>query len=98
MHHPPCLKLEANQAFYALAVLAHNLLQALKLIELDDSQQAMSLHSIVYSLICVPAALSTHANYRTATFCLAGDLLAWFRKHVMARFPRRRPGRPRDGT
>lgn len=98
LHHPPCLKLEANQAFYALAVLAHNLLQALKLIELDDSQQAMSLHSIVYNLICVPAALSTHANYRTATFCLAGDLLAWFRKHVMARFPRRRPGRPRDGT
>ena len=34
LHRPPCLSLEANRAFYALAALAYNVLTALKLLEL----------------------------------------------------------------
>lgn len=98
LHRPPCLKLIANQTFYTLAVLAHNLMQAFKLIELGDEDQSMSLRSVIFQLITIPVTLSTHANYRKATFCLPVRIMKWFRRFVSEHFPPRTAGRPKDGA
>ncbi len=40
LHHPPCQNLIANQAFYALGMLAHNLLVSLRVLDCHDDQQS----------------------------------------------------------
>ncbi len=47
LHHPPCQNLIANQAFYALGMLAHNLLVSLRVLDLPDDQQSWRLTSII---------------------------------------------------
>src|SRR6266850_4720960 len=39
LHHPPCMGLLANQAFYAIAMLAYNLLTSLRILDLPDEAQ-----------------------------------------------------------
>ena len=40
LHHPPCQDLIANQAFYAIAMLAYNVLISLKVLDLPDEAQS----------------------------------------------------------
>ena len=40
LHHPPCKALIANQAFYAIGMLAYNVLISLKLLDLPDDAQS----------------------------------------------------------
>ena len=98
LHHPPCSKLVANQMFYTLTILAHNLLQAFKLIELEDDYQSWTLRSIITNLVTVPVSVSTHANARKATFSLNERIMKWFRRYIEKHFPRRGPGRPKNGS
>ena len=98
LHHPPCLQLKANQVFYALAILAHNLMQAFKLLDLDDACQTWTLRSIILHLVTIPVSVSTHANYRIATVCVARGWVPWVRRFISLHFPRRAPGRPKDDS
>lgn len=70
LHHPPCLSLLANRAFYAFATLAYNVLTALKLLELTDEQQTWRVRTIIRHLLTVPATLVCHANRRKLRICL----------------------------
>jgi hypothetical protein len=51
LHHPPCSDLVANQAFYAIAMLAYNVLISLKLLELPDEAQSWRIATLIRQLI-----------------------------------------------
>jgi hypothetical protein len=96
LHHPPCLSLIANRAFYALATLAYNVLTALKVLELDDEQQSWRVRTIVRHLLTVPATLVCHANRRKLRICLPAGMMRWWRLFFMRFIPRRKRGEGTD--
>lgn len=98
LHHPPCLSLVANRAFYALATLAYNLLTALKVLELDDEHQSWRVRSLIRYLLTVPAAQITHANRRQLRICVPAGLMRWWRLFLARLVPRRKRGEGLDET
>jgi len=94
LHHPPCKDLTANQAFYALGMLAYNILVTLKLLDLPDEAQAWRLHTIIRYLLTVPVTVSTHARYEVARICIPAGWLRWWRLFIDQWVPKRKPGRP----
>lgn len=92
LHHPPCLSLIANRAFYVLATLAYNILTALKVLELDDEHQTWRVRSIIRHLLTVPATLVCHANRRRLRICLPAGMMRWWRLFLARLAPRRKPG------
>ena len=61
LHHPPCKDLIANQAFYAIAMLAYNVLISLKVLDLPDDAQSLA-HSHDHSLPADRAGQCEHAR------------------------------------
>ena len=96
LHHPPCLSLTANRAFYALATLAYNVLTALKVLDLDDGQQSWRARSIIRHLLTIPATLVCHANRRRLKLCIPAGLLNWWRLFLAKFVPRRKRGEGTD--
>lgn len=92
LHHPPCLALNANRMFYAIASLAHNLLQALKLLRLGDDAQTWRNRTIIRNAITVPATQVSHANRLKLKVCVPAGLLRWWRLFVQDHIPRRKRG------
>jgi hypothetical protein len=82
MHHPPCKSLAANQAFYALGTLAHNLLQAIKLIHLPDHEQPVRIRTLLHTLMLIPVQFKRHARKLKAVCCVSSQWLPWWRKFV----------------
>lgn len=79
MHHPPCKSLAANQAFYALGTLAHNLLQAIKLIHLPDHEQPIRIRTLLHVLMLIPVQFKRHARKLKAVCCVSSQWLPWWR-------------------
>ncbi len=96
LHHPPCLSLIANRAFYALATLAYNILTALKVLELTDEQQTWRVRTIIRHLLTVPATLVSHANRRKLRICLPAGMMRWWRLFLATFVPRRKRGEGTD--
>ena len=94
LHHPPCKDLIANQAFYAIARLAYNLLTSLKVLDLPDDAQDWRIRTIIRYLLTVPVSVSTHARYDVARLCIPAGWLRWWRLFVEQWVPKRKPGRP----
>ena len=94
LHHPPCKELLANQAFYAIAGLACNVLISLKVLDLPDDAQGWQIKTIIRYLLTVPVSVSTHARYETAHICIPAGWLRWWRLFVDRWVPKRSPGRP----
>ncbi len=94
LHHPPCKNLIANQAFYAIGMLAYNLLITLKLLDLPEDAQTWRIHSLICYLLTVPVSVSTHARYAVARICVPAGWLRWWRLFVQQWVPKRKPGRP----
>ena len=94
LHHPPCQELLANQAFYAIAGLAYNVLISLKVLDLPDDAQGWQIKTIIRYLLTVPVSVSTHARYETAHICIPAGWLRWWRLFVDRWVPKRSPGRP----
>ena len=92
LHHPPCLALKANRMFYAIAALAHNLLQALKLLRLGDAAQTWRNRTIIRNVITVPATQVNHANRLRLKVCVPAGLLRWWRLFVENWIPKRKRG------
>lgn len=80
LHHPPCLSLVANQAFYALGAIAYNVLVALKLLELPVACHRWSLRRLIRHLLCVPAKLSRHARGLVLRLFCPLDWLDWWHR------------------
>jgi hypothetical protein len=94
LHHPPCEKLIANQAYYALAILSYNILTAMKLLELEEHQQGWRIRTLIRNLLTVPVTVSTHARYTRALIRVPSSLLRVWRLFVQEWIPKRKPGRP----
>lgn len=94
LHHPPCQELVANQAFYAIATLAYNILISLKLLDLPDDAQGWQVKTIIRYLLTVPVSVSRHARYQTAHICIPAGWLRWWRLFVDRWLPKRPAGRP----
>lgn len=80
LHHPPCKSLAANQVFYALGALAHNLLQAIKLIHLPDHEQPIRIRTLLHVLMLIPVTFKRHARQLKAVCCVNSRWLPWWRK------------------
>ena len=80
MHHPPCKSLAANQVFYALGSLVHNLLQAIKLIHLPDHEQPIRIRTLLHILMLIPVTFKRHARQLKAVCCVNSRWLPWWRK------------------
>ena len=93
LHHPPCKDLIANQAFYAIAMLAYNVLISLKMLELPDDAQGWRIRTTIRHLLTVPVSVSTHARYEVARICIPAGWLRWWRLFVEQWIPKRKPGR-----
>jgi hypothetical protein len=94
LHHPPCKDLIANQVFYAIAMLAYNVLISFKILDLPEDAQRWRIHSLIRYLLTVPVSVSTHARYEVARICVPAGWLRWWRLFVDQWVPKRKPGRP----
>jgi len=94
LHHPPCSDLMANQAFYAIAMLAYNLLVSLKVLDLPDAAQGWRIQTTIRHLLTLPVTVSTHARYDVARICIPAGWLRWWRLFVDQWVPKRKSGRP----
>lgn len=94
LHHPPCSALIANQAFYAIAMLAYNILISLRVLDLPDEAQSWRIQTIIRHLLTVPVSVSRHARYEVAHICVPAGWLRWWRLFVDKWLPKRKPGRP----
>lgn len=94
LHHPPCLRLRANQMFYALAMLAYNLLQAIKLLELPDDCQGWRLKTLLAKLLVLPARLQRRSRQMVARLLVPAVWLEWWRQLLGRLWPQWGPGRP----
>ena len=79
LHHPPCQSLIANQMFYAIGILAHNLLAAFKALHLEDEQQGWRPRTLIRHLLTLPVRISCHARYVRAWICVPAGWMRWFR-------------------
>jgi hypothetical protein len=94
LHHPPCLDLIANQAFYAIATLAYNVLTTLKVLDLPEEVQGWRVRSIIRHLLTLPVTVSRHARYAVARVCIPAGWLRWWRLFVDRWVPKRKAGHP----
>jgi hypothetical protein len=92
LHHPPCEKLVANQMFYALGVLAYNLMIAFRVLDLPDDAQGWRPKTIIRNLLIVPVKVSTHARRRVATLCVPAGWMRWWRLFLQEHGPKRTHG------
>lgn len=95
LHHPPCQSLIANQVFYTLGVLAFNLLQAFRVLQMGEGEQGMRARSIVRQILSVPVKLVRHANRVKARLLVPPSWLRWWELFLKKMMPKRPQGRPR---
>jgi hypothetical protein len=88
LHHPPCASLAANRVYYALATLAYNILQALKLIWMPADEQAHRVRKLVHRLLLIPVEIKRHARQVLACFYLPDHAASWWRQFIAQLLPR----------
>jgi hypothetical protein len=94
LHHPPCASLLANRIFYALAMIAYNLLMAIKVLELPDDCQGWRLKTLLKQMIYLPTRLMHRSRQVWARMMVPAGWLEWWRKLMERLWPRPGPGRP----
>jgi len=87
LHHPPCAELKANRMFYALAGLAYNALQALKLIHLPPSEQPKRVRTLIRHLLLLPVEIKRHARRLKACLYVPAGWLEWWRGFLAQLLP-----------
>lgn len=92
LHHPPCEKLVANQMFYALGILAYNLMIALRTLDLPDDAQGWRPRTMIRHLLTVPVKVSTHARKTRATICVPAGWMRWWKVFLDDHGPKRTHG------
>ena len=88
LHHPPCASLSANRVYYALAMLAYNVLQALKLIWLPATEQSRRVRTLIHRLLLIPVRIQRHGRHLTARFYVPVHGLRWWRTFFREMLPR----------
>jgi len=94
LHHPPCKDRIANQAFYALAMIACKVVLSLKMLDLPEAAQSWRLRTILRALLTGPVRVRTHARSEVARIGSPAGWRRWWRRWVEEWVPKRKPGRP----
>jgi hypothetical protein len=97
LHHPPCQSLTANRMFYALGMLAYNLMQAFQVLHMDDEHQNMRVRSLMRHLVTVPLKVVQHARRISARVLVPVNWVRWWTLFIRKVLPRRPRGRPASG-
>ena len=92
LHHPPCLRYEANRAFYTLGQIAQNLLMGIQYWFLPESARVHGIRPIIRDLVKTAARLVRHARVWTLKFAKTALRLDWInhaadRVEALARGP-----------
>lgn len=77
LHHPPCLRYEANRAFYTLGQIAQNLLMGIQYWFLPESARIHGIRPIIRDLVQTAARLVRHARVWTLKFAKTALRLDW---------------------
>lgn len=96
LHHPPCLDSDANAFFYAIGALAFNLLMAVKVLLLDEEEQAWGVRTLIRFWLTVPVKVSNHAHRCRARIFVPKEAMRWWRLFLDKHYPKRKRGRPRS--
>lgn len=88
LHHPPCASLSANRVYYAIATLAYNVLQALKIIWLPDTIQPQRVRTLLHHLLMVPVEIKRHARAIVARFYAHTHWRQWWQQFFSNVLPR----------
>ena len=94
LHHPPCSRFAANEMWYTLGALAHNLLRAVQILHMQSAQQSHRLRQLIRWWMTVPVKLSRHAHRTCARYFVPKASLTWWRVMLEKIWPRRPRGRP----
>ena len=90
LHHPPCMKLSANNAYYLLGMLAFNMLQAMKLLYLPEEHQPKRIRTIIHHLLLIPVEIKRHARQLKAVCFVAAGWIAWWKDFLQELVPQYR--------
>jgi hypothetical protein len=77
LHHPPCLRFLANQAFYLCGQLAHTLLRAVQYHLLPDTEKHRSIRTLIHDLIRTVAQVVRSGRKCIARFTKTTYRLDW---------------------
>ncbi len=88
LHHPPCQRLVANPCFYALATLAYDVLQALKLLYLPESEVPKRVRTLIHHLLLIPVEIGRHARQIKASLYVPAGWVAWWRGFLAELLPK----------
>jgi hypothetical protein len=94
LHRPPCSRFAANEMWYTLGALAHNLLRAVQILHMEPDQQSHRLRQVIRWWMTVPVKLSRHAHRTSARYFVPKATLRWWRVMMEKIWPRRPRGRP----
>ena len=89
-----CSDLIANQAFYAIGMLAYNVLISLKVLDLPDDAQSWRIQSLIRHLLTLPVTVSAHARYGSGPHLHSIRLAAVVALVCGQWIPKRQSGRP----
>jgi hypothetical protein len=99
LHHPPCQSLAANRMFYAIGMLAYDLLVAFRVLCMDGASQEMRARSLIRHLMTTPLKLVRHAHRTRARLLCPLNWLRWWQLFIRDMFPTRKRGRqPKSGV
>jgi len=95
LHRPPCSALIANQIYYLIAALAHDLMVAIKLLDLSDDCQGWRIKTLMRKLVMLPGRLSRRSRQWLAKVLVPGAWLCWWQRWAQHVWPAYSYGRPR---
>ena len=69
----------ANEVWYTLGALAHNLLRAVQILHMNDDKQKQRIRQLIRWWMTVPVKLSRHAGRTRARYFVPHGALDWWR-------------------
>jgi hypothetical protein len=92
LHHPPCMKFDANAAWYALGAIANNLLRATQALTMAAEHQNMRLRSIIRHYLTIPVRVTKHAGRSEVKLFLPKTIQKWAAEMLAKVWPKRERG------
>lgn len=83
LHHPPMQKLSANNAYYLLAAIAHNIMHGIKKLMLPVKYLSSRTRTLIHKVMKTPARVIKHAGkviVRLEEILLSTELLEMFKR------------------
>ncbi|MGC8744825.1 MAG: hypothetical protein ACP5T0_13185 [Verrucomicrobiia bacterium] len=80
LHHPRCLSLAANRNFYAIVMLAYNVIQAFKYLYLSIAALGWGIHKLIRNWLLLPVRMVKHSRFLTICSYVSEQIGKWFKE------------------